>query len=117
MRKKRGNNFRPFEGKKVNDRHIRITQNMMESLAWKSLKPTSVVLYLAIKLRFNGENYNNIEFPYSEASKLGLSIETTKKCFSDLVSKGFIEVESCGKFSRTANVYSLSCKWMEYKSV
>jgi hypothetical protein len=111
LRKKRGNNFRLFEGRKKNDRHIRITQDMMDSPAWKRLKPTSIVLYLSIKLRFNGENQDSIEFPYTEAEKLGLSIETTKRCFTDLVDNGFIEIMQCGRFNRRANVYKLSSNW------
>lgn len=117
MKRKRGNNFRLFEGRKVNDRHIRITEDMITSEAWLNLKPTSVKLYISIKLRFTGNNQDEIEFPYTEACKIGLSIETVKNCFADLTSKGFIEIVSCGRFSRTANVYKLSNKWQGYKNV
>jgi len=109
--KKRGNNFRLFEGRKANDRHIRITMDMMKSNAWKNLKPTSIVLYLAIKLRYDGKNQDEIQFPYSEAEKLGLSIGTIKTAFNELSENGFIETVSCGKFNRTANVYKLSSEW------
>jgi len=109
--KKRGNCFRPFEGRKPNDRHVRITEDMLKSEAWRKLKPTSIVLYLAIKMRYDGKNQDEIKFPYSEAEKLGLSTETVKRCFAELIEYKFIEVMSCGKFSRTTNIYKLSSKW------
>ena len=117
MKKKSGNNFRQFEGRKSNDRHVRITLDMTKSEAWLNLKPSSVVLYLSIKIRYDGKNHDNIEFPYSEAHKLGLSNDTTKKCFAELCEKGFIEMMNCGRFSRTANVYKLSSNWQAWRAI
>lgn len=114
---KKNNRFRVFEGKKANDRHIRLTEDMIVSEAWKDLKATSVKLYISLKLRYNGENYDSIEFPYSEAEKIGISKNIIKTCFDDLIKCGFIEMISCGRFSRTANIYKLSNGWREYKAV
>jgi hypothetical protein len=115
MRKKHGNNFRLFEGKKITERHVRITESMIASEAWMELKATSVKLYISLKLRYNGANQEGIEFPHSEVEKIGISKDCIKKCFDDLIEHGFIECVHQGRFSRTPNKYKLSNKWQAWQ--
>ena len=111
MGRRKNNRFRLFEGRKTNDRHVRLTADMINSEAWRDLRATSIKLYIALKLRYNGENENEIELPYSEVEKIGISKNRVKKCFDDLITHGFIEYAHQGRFSRTANKYKLSSKW------
>ena len=111
MVRKKCNNFRLFEGRKTNDRHVRITSDMIASSAWADLKATSVKLYISLKLRYTGANRDSIEFPHSEVEKIGISKDCIKKCFDDLISHGFIECTHQGRISRTPNTYKLSEKW------
>jgi outer membrane receptor for ferric coprogen and ferric-rhodotorulic acid len=115
MGKKKNTNFRLFEGRKANDRHVRITQDMITSKAWTSLKATSVKLYISLKLRYTGTVQNEIEFPHTEVEKIGISKDCVKKCFDDLIKCGFIECVHNGRFDRTPNKYKLSSVWQEYK--
>lgn len=115
MRRKRGNNFRLFEGKKINERHVRITESMILSEAWTDLKATSIKLYISLKLKYNGANQDEIEFPHSEVEKVGISKDIIKKCFDDLIEHGLIECVHEGRFSRTANKYKLSNRWQVWQ--
>jgi hypothetical protein len=117
MKKKSGNNFRQFEGRKSNDRHVRITADMITSEAWTDLKATSVKLYISLKLRFNGTNHDELQLPHSEAVKIGLSKDIVKSCFDDLISHGFIEYVHQGRFTRTPNIYKLSGNWQSWKPI
>ena len=114
MKRRKVNNFRLFEGRKVNDRHVRITEDMIKSEAWAELKATSVKLYISIKLRYTGANRDDIEFPHTEAEKIGISKDCIKKCFDDLIKHGFIECTHQGRFSRTPNKYKLSESWQQW---
>lgn len=115
MGKRKNTRFRLFEGRKSNDRHVRITGDMVSSGAWIDLKATSVKLYISLKLRYNGSD-EDIEFPYTEAEKIGISKNCIKGCFDDLIKCGFIECTWNGKATRTPNRYKLSDKWQNYKA-
>ena len=115
MKRRKINNFRLFEGKKVNDRHVRITEDMICSEAWVDLKAISIKLYISLKLRFTGNNQDSIEFPHSQIAKIGISKDSIKGCFDDLVNHGFIEYVNQGQFTRTPNVYKLSSNWRVWK--
>jgi len=80
--------FKNYEGRKKKDRNIRITKDMMDNEIFKSLKPSSMKLYMYMKLWAKGE----IEFSYSKSlgSKV-VSPATYSLAIKELIEKGFIE--------------------------
>lgn len=118
FKKPKGNNFKRFEGRKANDRHVRITEDMMLSEAWTDLKAVSIRLYLAMKLRYKGNGQlEDIEYPHSEAEKIGISRNVIRASFLDLKEHGFIDITFEGRFRREANRYCFSDRWIEWKKV
>lgn len=90
-RKKKDYGFRPFEGTSSKGRHLRITQSMMESTAWKELTCHSITLYLYMKAKFNYDNENDISFTYAEGQQL-MTESTFTKTLDQLNDLGFIKV-------------------------
>lgn len=107
--------LKPFEGKAGAERHIRITESMLESEAWADIRATSAKLYVSMKLRFTGNNQDGLRFPYCEAEKI-INRKIVFESFKDLISHGFIEVIERGCFHRKLNKYKLSDKWKEWQT-
>lgn len=105
--------FKDYEGKKSKDKHIRITKNMMDNENFRKLKPTSIKLYMYMKLWANGE----IEFNYSRS--LGsniLSPMTVSNAIKELIEKGFIErVFFSNGGGHKPNRYKFSSNWTKNK--
>ena len=105
--------FKSYEGKKAKDKHIRLTQDMLNSINFKSLKQSSKVLYMYMKLW----SCWNEEFDYSIS--LGsniLSQATVISSTRELIEKGFIEkVYFSNGGGHKPNRYKLSNKWQYYK--
>lgn len=114
-KRKKNNRFKAFEGIKENDRHVRLTECMITSPAWVDLKATSIKLYVAMKLRYNGSN-TEVEFPYSEAAKY-ISKNTINPCLDDLIIHGLIEISYEGRTNRKANIYRFSDKWQRWPHI
>jgi hypothetical protein len=118
MARKRNTRFKSFEGTKENDRHIRQTDSMMDSLAWMDLSLAAKVLYGEIKRRYTGDNHTRIELPHSSLiERKVLSKNIITNTFDSLVKHGFIEVIREGGPARTANQYALSDKWQQWPKV
>lgn len=103
--------FKSYEGKKQKDKHIRLTKNMLDNENFKSLKASSIVLYLYMKMWASGEE----EFNY--AISLGENIMSRKTVISsikELIQKGFIEKTAIYNKSHKPNTYRFSNKW-QYK--
>ncbi|MFF2907672.1 hypothetical protein [Paenibacillus sp. NPDC057934] len=112
-RKKKDYGFRPFEGISSKGRHLRITQSMMESRAWKELSCHSITLYLYMKAKFNYDNENDISFTYAEGQQL-MTEPTFAKSLDQLNDLGFIKVVKGGWTTRTATIYGFSDQWKFY---
>ena len=101
--------FKPFEGKKNKDKHIRLTKSMMDNKNFRGLKGRSVLVYLYMKLWANGES----EFDY--AKSLGSNIvspATFSNAVKELLEKGFIErVYFSNGGGHKPNRYRFSDKW------
>jgi hypothetical protein len=89
---------------------------MIMSDAWRDLKSTSIKLYVAMKLRYNGNNHDDIEFPHSEAKKI-ISRNVITSCFNDLILHGFIEVVREGRIARMSNIYKFSDSWQKWPDI
>ena len=101
--------FHPYEGEKIKDRHIRLTKSMLDNKNFKSLKSSSKILYIYMKLWACG----NSEFDYSKS--LGTNIvspATVTTAIKELVKKGFIErVYFSTGGGHKPNRYRFSSNW------
>ncbi|ANY69735.1 hypothetical protein BBD42_27015 [Paenibacillus sp. BIHB 4019] len=111
-KKKKDYSFRPFEKatSSIDNHHIRITRNMMESVAWKELSVHAVVLYLAMKTKYTGSNENDISFTYAEGEKL-MNKATFTKSMDQLIENGFIQIIRQGWSIREPNIYGFHTMW------
>jgi len=101
--------FKSYEGRKYKDKHIRLTNDMMQHDMFKSLQYTSQVLYLYMKLWACGE----IEFEYSWrlASNVLKSSRTYQSAKKELIAKGFIIITRTCKCSDQPNRYKFVSEW------
>lgn len=105
--------FKEYEGRKSKDKHIRITKSMMDDKNFKSLKPSTVRVYMYMKLWANGET----EFDYSKS--LGSNIVspmTFSTAVKELIENGFIErIYFSNGGGHKSNRYKFSNKWIKNK--
>jgi len=86
---------------KSDGRFIKLSYWLLDSLAWKSLKPAEVCVYLALAKRYN--SYNNGRIGLScRAAALNCHIgkDTACRAFKVLAEKGFIKQHFPGSFSQ-----------------
>lgn len=114
MRKNRRTPFKPYEGRKEYDKHIRITKDMMLSEVYMNLSYSSKMVYNFMKLWSCGK----LEFKYSWslASKYIGSNVTYIKAKDELIEKGFIECIRTAKCSRHPNMYRFIHNWQHWES-
>ena len=110
--------FKPYEGRNKNERHIRLTKDMLMDKVYLSLSCPSKVLYNYMKLWAYGskEYKDNGTFDYSVSLAMqmcGVSNKTAIKCFHELEEKGFIERQNNSKFSKQTSKWKFSSKWAE----
>ncbi|MBR0491856.1 MAG: hypothetical protein IJJ82_07455 [Clostridia bacterium] len=101
--------FKPYEGRKTKDKHIRLTKNMMDSKVFRSLKPCTIIVYMYMKLWANGQ----LEFDYSKS--LGSNVvapATFSSAVRELENKGFIDrVYFSTGGGHKPNRYKFSDRW------
>lgn len=115
-RKQKDYGFKPFEKASIPDnRHVRISMNMMESKAWKELTAHSVLLYLHMKTKYTGNNEDNIMFKQEEGEKL-MARNTFTKSIDQLIDLGFIRLVEHHVHTRFANIYGFHNMWQYYGS-
>ena len=86
-----GNSYK--QKKRGAGRFVQLHRWVMESEAWRTMKPGPRALFAEIKLRFNGRNNGRISMSQREASELlNVSRNTVAGYFDDLVEHGFIRV-------------------------
>ncbi len=114
-RKKKDYGLKPFEKdvKSADNHHIRVTRNMMESVAWKALTVYSRVLYIEMKLKYVGSNENDISFTYAEGEAL-MSKHTFTKSIDQLIDHGFIQIIRQGWSIREPNIYGFHIMWQQF---
>ncbi len=110
-RKKKDYGFKPFEkSTNADNRHIRITLDMMESKAWKKLTAHSKMVYQEMKAKYTGSNENNISFTYKEATEI-MNERTFTKCIDQLIECGFIKLIEQNWATRKSNIYGFNDQW------
>lgn len=90
-------------------RFIQIGNSFLLSKEVQDLSPGARFMYLAMAMESAGKR----EFTFSRSTiqKFGISETTAARYIKELSSSGFIEVVSCGRFARVANVYRFSMDW------
>jgi len=115
MKRKASYRFKPFEGKTENGRHLRITLNMMESKAWSELSSYAIQAYLLLKIKFTGDNQDNLSLTYKEGLQVMTKARFTK-AIDELIEYGFIVIVKHRPNTRECNVYGLSDMWQNYET-
>ena len=110
--------FKPYEGRNKNERHIRLTKDMLMDKVYLSLSCPSRVLYNYMKLwAYGSKEYKDkgtFDYSVSLAMQMcGISNKTAIKCFHELEEKGFIERQNNSKFSKQTSKWKFSSKWAE----
>lgn len=108
--------FKSFEGRKKEERHIRLTNDMLMHEKYLSLSCTARVLYNYMKLwAYGSHDYKTkgtFEYTITLAMKVcGVSNKTAIKAFYELENFGFIERQNNSKASRTNTTWAFSDKW------
>lgn len=107
--------FRPFEGKKADEPHVRLTRSMVLSEAYISLSYSAVKLYTFLRMYSLGNE--EVEYAWSLAKKIFGSSGTFNSAKKDLIEKGFIKCIRTSKCSRLPNLYKFSSDWQTYKKI
>lgn len=110
--------FKPFEGRNKNERHIRLTNDMMMDDKYISLSCPSRVLYNYMKLWAYGckeyKDKGTFDYSVSLAMKVcGVSNKTAIKCFHELEQNGFIERQNNSAYNKQTSKWAFSSKWAE----
>lgn len=100
------------KGHSKHTRHIRINHWMLKTDAWRSLKPSEIVVFLILLERYNGGNNGMIGLSIRDAARLAhISQNTASRCLNTLIDKGFVKRRYKGSFSqkaRRASEYELT---------
>ena len=67
-RKRRGGRRHDATGRSTNERFVWLKHWLLNSPAWKSMKPIPRALYVALRKRFNGTNNGQISISVREAA-------------------------------------------------
>lgn len=113
-RKKSGGVMLPWLSARLDNkegRFIQIGNSFLLSKEVKDLSPGARLMYLAMAMESAGKR--EFTFSRSTAQKFGISETTAARYIKELSSSGFIEMVSCGRFARVANVYRFSMNWKQ----
>jgi hypothetical protein len=80
-------------------RFVALPHYMLDSAAWKSLRPSSQATYIAIAHLYNGTNNGRLAMSNRMlAERIPYSRATAKRSIEELTKKGFIEIVTPGSF-------------------
>ena len=92
------------------ERFVKLTYPLIESQAWRWLRPISQSVYIELRRRYNGFNNGRISLSLSEAAHiLKASKSSISKALKQLETHGFIKLIKKGYFTgRMASEYALT---------
>ena len=92
------------------ERFVKLTYPLIESDAWRWLRPISQAVYIEIRRRYNGLNNGKISLSLSEAAHiLKASKSSINRALKQLEMHGFIKLIKKGYFTgRMASEYALT---------
>jgi|SRR6476620_2680009 len=87
--------------KRVAGRFVRLSQAMIESLAWRSLNGNARAIYVELANLYRGNNNGRIGFSARQAARvIPISMATAARAMVQLQDRGFIIAETKGHFDR-----------------
>ena len=92
------------------ERFVKLTYPLLESEAWRWLRPISQAVYIELRRRFNGSNNGKISFSLGEGARiLRASKSSIQTALVELEEHGFIKLVKKGYFTRRmASEYALT---------
>ncbi|MDC3177599.1 helix-turn-helix domain-containing protein [bacterium] len=92
------------------ERFVKLTYALIESEAWRWLRPISEAVYIELRRRYNGLNNGKISLSLAEAARvLRASKSSIQKALVELEEHGLIKVVKRGYFTgRMASEYALT---------
>ena len=92
------------------ERFVKLIYPLLESEAWRWLKPNSQAVYIELRRRFNGSNNGKISFSLAEGARILRASKTTiQTALDELEEHGFIKLVKKGRFQgRRASEYALT---------
>ncbi len=92
------------------ERFVKLTYPLIESEAWRWLRPISKAVYIELRRRYNGLNNGKISLSLSEAAHiLKASKSSISTALKQLETHGFIKLVKKGYFTgRMASEYALT---------
>ena len=92
------------------ERFVKLTYPLIESEAWRWLRPISKAVYVELRRRYNGSNNGKISFSLDEGARiLRASKSTIQKALVELEEHGFIKLIKKGYFTgRKASEFALT---------
>ena len=92
------------------ERFVKLTYPLLESEAWRWLRPISQSVYIELRRRFNGSNNGKISFSLGEGARiLRASKSSIQTAIVELEEHGFIKLVKKGYFTkRMASEYALT---------
>lgn len=118
-----------------NDTSANIFESMLQSPAWRDLKPRERQLYLYCKSQYYGKRKPKQDYPDIEKIQsdecfymnLGAVVQYGiytrsghKEFYADmktLIEHGFIELISNGRATKSKSIYKYSSKWQEWNKL
>lgn len=93
-----------------NEHHVRISSEMIDSIAFQHLGPPALKIYVFVRRHYNGSNNGKLTLSVDEAARrCKTSKGTAHRAFKELVAKGFLVVVRPGQwFNRRAAEYALT---------
>jgi hypothetical protein len=100
-RRRRGRRINAKGRSTNNGRHIQLTHFMLQSVAWRSLRPIERALYIEVLLRYTGFNNGSIGLGVREAGEaLYAKPHTAGTAFDVLVERGFLALGKDSSFGQ-----------------
>lgn len=88
---------------------VMLDRETLNSLKWKELSSSEMIIYIYIKKNYNGANNGEISFKYSELKSI-FAPATISKSLKNLIDKGWIEKTRHGGMFRYYCLYKLTGK-------
>lgn len=96
-------------------RFLQAGNSLFLSKEFQDLSAGARCLYLTMALESGGRR--EFTYPRATALKFGFSESSFIRYIKELSASGFIELVSCGRFSRTPNCYRFSFSWKGVEAV
>ena len=112
--------FKPFEGRKEKERHIRLTMDMLMDETYMSLSNEAKTLYNYMKLWAYGSKEYKDKGTFDYSTSLAMKVcrvsnKTAIKAMHELEEKGFIERQNNSAYSKETSKWTFSSKWSEVR--